>query len=187
MGFYKMSEEYYTRWYDNEPIGDVFELADINIMFAYELMERAGYLPVVFYDREDTMTQKEFLAWAKDPSRLFFVQHRNDGTPISLCWLTGRSETGRQAFAHFSTLGTGTVEECLVSGRQVIHFIGRLTGIHQLIGLTPACYRHALTFAYGLGFKKLTTLKEGVMCRGKARDAVLSLRDTKGEEDGSTA
>lgn len=150
-------------------------------------MQQSGYLPVVFYDSKKPMSKTNFLKWVKDPSRMFFMQFKKDGTPISLYWITNRSETGRQAFAHFSTLGTVPPEECLVSGRQVIRFSGRLLGLYQLIGLTPACYRHALTFAYGLGFKKLTTLKEAVMCRGKARDAVLSICDTKGEEDGSTA
>ena len=63
----------------------------------------------------------------------------------------------------------------MAAGRQLIKFIGTLTVIKQLVGITPSCYRHALQFAHGLGFKKLTILEKAVKCLGKDRDAVLSI------------
>ena len=171
MGFSLLSSDYYTRWVSESPDG----ADDDTIILTHELMQRAGFEKVVFYDRDTPLARIEYMQWAKDDRKLFFVLFKRDGTPIALCWLTDPSATGSQTFSHFATLGTATPEECTAAGRQLIKFIGTLTVIKQLVGITPSCYRHALQFAYGLGFKKLTILEKAVKCLGKDRDAVLSI------------
>ena len=173
MGFSLLSSKYYTRWHSEHET----TVTDDTIALTHQLLQHAGFEKVVFYDRETPLARIEYMQWAKDDRKLFFVLFKRDGTPIALCWLTEPSATGSQSFAHFATLGTATPAECMEAGRQLIRFIGELTTIRQLIGITPMVYRHALQFAYGLGFKKLTKLEKAVNCLGKSRDAILSICD----------
>lgn len=177
MGYHDLSQEYYTRWVSKSEDG----ISDDNLVLAHQLMQKAGYEPVVFFDRDTPMSRIEFIQWARCEYKLMFMQFRRDGTPLSLFWMQDFSPTGRQAYAHFTTLNTATVDECVISGKQIIQFAGKLTTVRQLIGITPVCYRHALNFAYRLGFKKLAILEKIAMIRGKERDAVLSVCSTYGE------
>ena len=170
-----LSDQYYTRWVSDNDSG----LTNKNLAFAWELMRIKNFDRIVFYDREDRVSVMEFIKWARDPKKLLFEQFRRDGTPISLCWLTDPSLTCKQAFSHFTTFDIVPREEALERGRLVIKLIGKITKIKQFIGITPKCFRHAIPFAYDLGFKYLTTLKGAVYCRGKERDAVLSICETQ--------
>ena len=171
-----LSEKYYTRWVSDSKDS----LSDETLELAWELMRAKNFDRMVFYEREDRISLQEFKEWTRDKQKLSFGQFRHDGTPISLCWLTDLSRTGRQTFSHFTTLDTVSREEAVESGRLLIQYVGKITKIKEFIGLTPGCYRHALAFAYDLGFKKLTTLEKAVICLGKERDAILSMCKTQG-------
>lgn len=175
---FTLSEDYYCRLYRKYGIGC---LEDKTIVFILELMKAAGYDKVCFYDREDRWSVPEFVQWVKNDDKIFSVVYKKDGTPISIAWFCGFSMTGHQSYAHFSTLKTATPEECLVSGRMLLKLIVRVTSIRQFIGITPMCYRHALSFSEGLGFKPLTVLKKYAMLRGKERDMRLSICEPEAE------
>lgn len=175
MGFAVLSNEFYIRWVREESCKE--GLTDEDLAFAYELMLRKGYDRIVFFDRGDRITVQEFVAWARGSGKLFIELFRSDGTPLALCWISGLQGTGRQGYAHFTTLGTGAPEECARGGNILLSFIGEHTRIRQLLGVTPKAYRHALSFIQSLGFTYLTTLEKAVTCLGKERDAVLTIRE----------
>ena len=170
------SGKYYTRWYDEADKKLMFEWLDV----IYDIMDREGYLRTVIYDKED-LSKKEFLKWCAD-GKLLFILFRQDATPLALVWFTKPSETGKQVFAHFTTLNLIPREESVEAGKELIRFLYDSLGIEQLIGVTPKVYRHALQFAYDMGYEKVAILYKAVFCRGKERDAVLSICNTKPRE-----
>ena len=176
MGFAILSDKYYTRWCSASNDG----VDDQNLILVHELLQKARFERIVFYDRETPLTRMEFMQWARCEKKMFFIVFNSNGSPAAIAWMTGPSHTGCQSFGHFSTLGTITVDEAVEAGKQWIRFIGKLTKVKQLVGITPCCYRHAIKFSQKLGFKPLTKLKQSVYCLGKERDALLSICDTEG-------
>ena len=69
MGFSLLSSDYYTRWVSKSPDG----ADDDTIILTHELMQRAGFEKVVFYDRDTPLARIEYMQWAKDDRKLFFV------------------------------------------------------------------------------------------------------------------
>lgn len=183
MAYFILSEDYYARVYEADK-PESQSINDTTIVFILELLVAAGYDRVCFYDRDDRWSVPEFVQWAKSPDKLFCIIYRKDATPISVTWLNGFSQTGHQAYAHFSTLKTAAPEECLESGRMLLKCIVAVTRIKQFIGITPVCYRHAVSFAKELGFKPLDTLKKHVVCKGKERDVMLSICEPKEDDNG---
>jgi len=171
MGYARISDDYYVRWHsiiDND-------LDDDSILFTQELLAASGFQRSVFYSWYVMPTSHEYLAWAKDPNKMFFILYMNDGVPLGLCWLTDFTNTNKQCMAHFSTLGTVERIHSVKAGRSLLASLFKRTKLLQVVGITPACYRHAVAFAKDLGFKPLYTLKEAVFCNGKDRDALLSI------------
>ena len=175
MAFRRLSAEFYIRWVSGCDDG----LTDDDLIFALDLMKHAKHELVAFYDRESGFEPTEWMEWARDRNRLFLLLYRSDGTPLAAVWFSEPSRTGSQAFAHFCTFDTGAYGEYVRGGRLLLGFIGRETNIRQAMGITPACYGHALKLAYDLGFEKLTVLKKAVPVRGKNRDAILSINNIR--------
>ena len=173
MAYSRLSDQFYTRWVSEYDDG----LTDGNLIYALELVKRAGFERSVFFERTDEFGPAEFIKWAREHNKLFFILFRSGGTPLAAIWFTGPFFAGTQAAAHFCTFSTGDYHEYVSGGRLLLRFIGDMTQIKQAIGITPACYRHALKLAYDLGFKKLDVLKRAVSVRGKNRDAVLSINN----------
>jgi hypothetical protein len=170
------SGKYYTRWHDKQDKKFIFDWLDV----IYDIMDREGYLNTVIYDKEH-ISKKEFLDMCDD-GRLLFILFRKDATPLGLVWFTNPSATGKQVFAHFTSLNLIPREESVEAGKELIRFLYDSLGIEQLIGVTPKVYRHALQFAYDMGYEKVAILDKAVFCRGKERDAVLSICNTKPRE-----
>jgi hypothetical protein len=175
MAFCLLSDEFYARWVSDNDDG----LTDDDLIFALELMKHAEYERIVFYDREEGFGPAEWIEFARDKKRLFFMLFRRDGTPLGAFWFSEPSRTGSQAFAHFCTLNTGEYDEYVRGGRLCIRFIADNTNMQQAIGITPVCYGHALKLAYDLGFEKLTVLKKATPVRRKNRDAILSINNMR--------
>lgn len=183
MAFFDLSDEFYMRVYEEgKPEGNSID--DKTMVFILELLTHAEYDKIAFYDREDRWSVIEFLQWAKSGDKLFCILYKKDATPIAVVWFNGISSTGRQAFAHFSTLKTAPPDECMRAGRLLLQTVARVTKMKQFIGITPMCYRHALRYSEGLGFKPLTVLKRYCRLRGKERDVRLSICGPNGENDG---
>lgn len=173
MGCYRLSPDFYARW--NSPSRE--GLDEENLLLALELMRDAGYERLVFYDRESPFAPAEWLSWTQSTDRLFFLLCRPDFVPISAVWFDGYSATGRQAYSHFCTFKTGEYAEFVRGGRQLLAFLRRSTPLRQAIGMTPACYRHALRLAYALGYVRTALLEKAVLVQGKERDAVLTVNN----------
>ncbi|MDR0338727.1 MAG: hypothetical protein LBH65_00445 [Desulfovibrio sp.] len=175
MGYCRLSSDFYTRWCSDSSEG----LDADSIAFALELIREAKYERATFYERECpfTHTHEEWQAWAKNTDKLFFILYRSDGTPLSMVWLDEFSATNRQAFSHFCTFKTGEYSEFVQGGRQLLEFIGKSSCIMQVLGLTPACYRHALKLADNLGYVRTALLKKAVLVHGKERDVILTVRN----------
>jgi len=169
----RLSSEYYCRWVS--PFK--YALDDESLAFALELMQNKGYDEVVFFDRNDPFTTKEWIEWCRSDKRMFIMLYKTDGTPLACAWFEHPSDTGAQVFSHFSTFDTGTVEDYVTSGRLLLKFLSERTKIKQVIGVTPCVYRHAWAVAVRLGYQKLTILKNAVRMYGKERDAILSINN----------
>ena len=178
MGFAALTPEYYTRWYNAED-SEAMMLTDETILFTWELLDNAGFLRTIFYDRVLSPSPDEYLDWAKNTNKLFFVVFCTDGTPCGLCWLTDPSVTGHQSYGHFSTLGIVPIKVAADSGRELLKFIGKITKVKQVIGITPAVLKGAVAFALSMGFKKLAKLEKMLWCLGKERDAILTICELK--------
>lgn len=172
MGFHRLSSEFYCRWYT----GDANSLDDDSLLFALELMVASGYAHTVLYDREYPPEPAEWLSFCQQEKFLFFMLYdAARHVPIAIVWLEACTATGAQRFVHFCTFKTGNRDQFLRGGKALLAWIGEATGIRQLIGVTPACYRHALALVYDMGFSRLTRLEKAVFCLGKHRDAVLTI------------
>lgn len=170
IAFARLSATNYVRWLGGHPGPD--DLARLRLV--WELARRGGQLRAFFYDVADAPDFATFAAWACAPERWFFLlYHRH--APVAFVCLEGVGPTGSQRMAHFCTLPTAKRTELVSIGNDFVRWLGRATGIRQLLGLTPACYRHAVAFVRELGFAPLATLKDAVHCRGHVRDAVLTL------------
>lgn len=176
--FFVLSDKYYCRTYIENGFGS---LTDSTLAFVWQLIQEAGYEHIIFYDRDYKWSVPEFVQWAKSDDKIFYVLFKTDGTPIACTWFNGFSDTGHQAYSHFTTLKLATPEECMEAGRLVLKLVSQITLIDQFIGMTPMCYHHALRYSEGLGFKHLTVLKKHAMLRGKERDVRLSICEP-GEE-----
>lgn len=168
-----LSSNSYCRWYT----GDERGLDTDSLLFAYELLNNAGYLRTLFYDMDDVPGPAQFINFFAKEKYLTFILYRTDGTPIGMTWLEVCSHTGSQRFGHFTTFNTCERAEWVEAGRAFCRFIYEATNIKQLIGLTPACYRHALKAAQELGYKPVARLEKAVWCLGKERDAILSINE----------
>lgn len=174
MGFHRLSSDFYCRWCSGDDMG----LDDDSLLFALELMLASGYAHIALYDRDYPPEPAEWLAFCRQKKFLFFMLYdAAQHVPIAIVWLEACTATGAQRFAHFCTFKTGTREQCLRGGRELLAWIGDATGIRQLIGVTPACYRHALQMAYDIGFERVAKLEKSVLCLGKHRDAILSINN----------
>lgn len=174
MGYAKMTDEFYCRWYDeNDPTDE--GLSDDNISWTYELLTNSKYIKCIFYDTPTMPTLKEFTQWVKDPNKLFFMLFLTNSTPYGLLWLTNPSPTGHISYCHFSTFPLVPVDLACKGGKEAVKFIGRTTRIRQLVGITPLILQGAVKFVNKAGFKKLAVLKKMVYCLGKERDVMLSL------------
>lgn len=174
MGFHRLSSEFYCRWYT----GDAAGLDEDSLLFALELMVASGYAHIALYDRDYPPEPAEWLSFCQQDKFLFFMLYDAERhVPIAIVWLEACTATGAQRFAHFCTFKTGTRDQFVRGGRELLAWVGEATGIRQLIGVTPACYRHALQLAYDLGFVRTARLEKGVYCLGKHRDAILSINN----------
>ena len=173
MGFSRLSSEFYCRWATKDDSG----LDDDSLVFALELIRWSGYGRVLFYDREDCPEPAEWIAFCRAENKLFFMLYDGDCVPVSAVWFEKLTNTGRQAFAHFCTFRTGCYDQFVRGGRALLRFVGENTPVRQAIGVTPACFRHALKIARDLGFVKAARLEKAVWCLGKERDAILTIHN----------
>lgn len=173
VAYKRLSSDCYCRWYTGGDDG----IDTDTLVFTYELLHKAGFLRTLFYDR-DVPGIAEYLDFITQPKFLVFVLYANDGTPLGMSWLEEMTATGAQRFGHFTTFDTVKDHSIWIEGgRALCRFVRDAIGLQQLIGLTPACYRHALKAAYAFGYKPVATLKKAVYCLGKQRDAILSVND----------
>ena len=168
--FAHLSATTYIRWLDTPLQPDDVE----RLRLVWELALRDGRLRAFFYDMDCEPDFATFAAWAIAPERWFFLLYRNH-VPAAFVCLEGLCPTGSQRLAHFCTLGTAPRPALVALGRDFVRWLGRATAIRQLLGITPACYRHALAFVREVGFARLAVLKDAVPCRGRVRNAVLTL------------
>ncbi|MDR2056579.1 MAG: hypothetical protein LBQ10_12050 [Desulfovibrio sp.] len=159
------------RWYSGTDDG----LDDDSLLFALELMRHDRRERIVFFDRAEPFEPAEWLAWCKGENKIFTMVFRNDGTPVAAVWFTDGTRTGRQVFSHFCGFGTAGFAELVRAGKSLLGKIAENTSIRQFIGVTPACYRHALKLAYSLGYERLVCLRGAVQVHGKERDAILTV------------
>lgn len=172
MGFHSLSSDFYCRWYTGDDNG----LDDDSLIFALELMEGSGYTRTVLYDRDCTPGPAEWLNFVKQSKFLFFLLYdAARHVPIAAVWLEMCTSTGAQRFVHFCSFKTGRREQFVAGGKALFAWVGEAAGIRQLIGVTPACYRHALALVYDIGFSKVARLEKAVFCLGKNRDAILTI------------
>ncbi len=157
--------------------GETSDEVMARLRLVWELGLASGRLRAFFHDVDAVPDFPAFAAWAHDPARWFFVLYIRNAPAAFVC-LEGLSATGSQRLAHFCTLPTAPRPELVALGRDFVRWLGRATPVRQLLGITPACYRHALAFAREVGFAPLATLRDAVFCRGRVRDAVLTLCDT---------
>lgn len=198
--FARLSESSYVRWLDaaGPQMGAVLypganpgqkvdgALDRERLRLTWELARAGGQLRAFFYDMPANDAQNgaatgpdfaTFHVWAYRPEHWFFLLY-HDFAPAAFVCLEDAGPTGSQRLAHFCTLGTATRPQLVDLGRAFVRWLGAVTPIRQLLGLTPACYRHALAFARDVGFAPLATLDEAVLCRGRHRNAVLTLCST---------
>lgn len=146
-----------------------------SLSFVYERMEYCGYLRSVFYDLPKEPSKKQFIDIISGEKFLPVVLYKADCTPIAFEWIESVGDTDRVQRVHFCTLDLGSYEDSVQATRLVMKEVGhKELGFEQYIGLTPACYRHALKFVYDCGFKPVLRLKKAVYCLGKERDAILT-------------
>lgn len=174
MAFFDLEDGYYFRTYEEDK-PEALSIDDSTLVFILELLVAKGYDKIVFYDRDDRWSIPEFIQWAKSPDKIFCIVYRKDGVPASITWFNGFSETGHQAYSHFSTLGTVSNDECMHSGRMILKRLTEVTRLKQFIGITPIAYSHALRFSEGLGFRPLVVLEKYCKLRGKERNVRLSI------------
>lgn len=146
-----------------------------HIDWCLESMRFYGYDATVFYDRGDMVTLEEWREFVADPARIFFCLFAADGTQFAAFWIDKPSDTLRQAFIHFTLLIGPQGVDYLTAFRQAAAWVFEHTRLRQLVGLTPACFRHALGVVDAAGFTRLARLSRAVRVRGRERDAVLSL------------
>lgn len=171
MGLCRLSEDFYFRHGE--------DLDEDLLTLVYELLEHSGHLKALFFDKE-LLTLDEFLDWCWDDSnKIMFVHFLSDGTPISACWFNEANQSCSAAFSHFATLDTAPPEQVAEMARQFIAFIGEHTTLRHLFGMTPTVYRHAIAFSRLMGYKPLTTIEKAVNVRGKYRNALLSVCETR--------
>lgn len=182
--FARLGADTYVRWIPAQPpvtapgsISDTVSESSDRLRLVWELGLASGRLRAFFHDVDDLPDFPAFAAWARDPARWFFVLYRHHAPAAFVC-LEGLSVTGSQRLAHFCTLPTAPRGALVALGRDFVRWLGRATPVRQLLGITPACYRHALAFAREVGFTPLATLHAAVSCRGRVRDAVLTLCPT---------
>lgn len=183
--FARLGADSYLRWMPARPSGiapcgmpdTVSEISD-RLRLVWELGLASGRLRAFFHDVDAVADFPAFAAWAGDPARWFFVLYRCHAPAAFVC-LEGLCVTGSQRLAHFCTLPTAPRPALVALGRDFVRWLGRATPVRQLLGITPACYRHALAFAREVGFMPLATLRDAVFCRGRVRHAVLTLCDTE--------
>lgn len=170
----ELCSDVYCRWYT----GDDGGLDTDSILFAYELMGKSKFLRSVFYDRDEIPGPAEFLNFLTQERFTLFMLYERTGIPIAMCWLEACLFTGNQRFGHFTTFNVCPERRMWVEGgRALCRFVRDAMGLRQLIGLTPACYRHAVQAAKELGYKPVATLEKAVWCLGKQRDAILSINN----------
>lgn len=175
--FARLSETDYVRWLDDRPAGPDYAEDSERLRLVWELGCASGRLRAFFHDVRDVPDCDTFAAWARAPERWFFLLYRRHA-PVAFVCLEGLGVTGCQRLAHFCTLPTASRDELVAVGREYVRWLGQGTPIRQLLGITPSCYRHAIAFVREVGFAPLATLRDAVVCRGRVRDAVLSLCDT---------
>jgi hypothetical protein len=182
MGFARLTSEYYARWPNpfasqgDDPEG----LDDESIDFIRERMDCLGHDKALFFSGFFPEPGEEWRAFVKSRDKLFFCIFRSDGLPVVLYWFELVLQTGRQAFAHFCGIAPSDEYDIIVCGEGIHRLLSERTGLRQLIGITPACYGHALKVAYAIGYDKLAKLRKAVLVHGKERDAVITLKDIGG-------
>ena len=172
MGCAQVSFDYYIRWYAP---GDEHGLSEAHLAWCLESMQHHGFDRTVFYDRGDLVTQADWLEFATDPKRMFFCIFESTGRQVVAFWMDMPTATLRQSFIHFTLLVDPASVDYVAAIRQTAAWVFEHMSIRQLIGLTPACFRHALGLVRAVGFTELARLEKAIVVRGKERDAVLSI------------
>ncbi|MCR5563175.1 MAG: hypothetical protein K6F46_07390 [Desulfovibrio sp.] len=132
-------------------------------------MRAGGRLRDFFYDMDREPTLDEWLAYAGRPQyRFLIVRDAERDAPLGFLNI----EAGR--FAHFCTLPAAPYARLVAAGRQALAWAGRRFGLGELLGITPACYRHVFAYLGAVGFTPLARIPKAVYCHGRWRDAVLS-------------
>jgi hypothetical protein len=176
MGFAQVSSDLYLRWYDpDSPDG----LDQGHIDWCLNCMRQYGYDRAVFYDRTDRITMEEWRAFVAAPSRWFFCSFDSEARQTVAFWLDSPTRTFRQSFYHFSLLVPPDSFDAPTAGRKAARWLFETTKLRQLIGVTPAVFRHALDIAYATGFRFAARLDKAIMVRGRERDAILTILDRR--------
>lgn len=173
MAYHALSSDFYVRWQAGAD-----KLDSDTLLFCYELIAHAGFVPALFYDRkeDDLPGPAGWLNFINQEKFWVFVLYdAHVHTPLAMLWLEGCTHTGAQRYAHFTGFATSSTEWAVEGSKLLLPWIGQATGVRQLIGITPALYRHALRYAYAVGFRRVAKLEKALWCRGKARDAILSI------------
>lgn len=188
MGYARVSSDFYIRWYVQPELrtpareaaakdrAAVYNgLDEEHLAWCLESMRHHGFDRAVFYDRGDFVTQADWLEFATAPERMFFCIFENTGRQVVAFWMDTPTTTLRQSFIHFTLLVDPQSVEYVAAIRQTAAWVFEHMRIRQLIGLTPACFRHALGLVRAAGFTELARLEKALFVRGRERDAVLSI------------
>jgi hypothetical protein len=172
MGYAPLSSDFYLRWFSGEPDG----LTGEHISWCWEMFQLHGYDKTLFYDRKERLSEREWITFATDAEkRIFFCIFDGEHRQVAAFWMDMPTVTGRQAFVHFTLLVPADSVDAPGMFRAAADWLLENTRARQLLGLTPACLRNALSVVYSVGFKHIARLKSAVFVRGKERDAILTM------------
>ena len=135
-----------------------------------------GLIHALLYDKEEP-TEADFLDSTGPDSAVFGVG-MIDGEDAAVWWFNGFS--GRSCFVHFSCF-KATSRYIVPLGRYVFEWAMRGFDLRAVIGLTPACWRHALKVVLQVGFQEQFRVPQGcfIARRQKYTDGVVTMLTPK--------
>lgn len=125
----------------------------------YKALCDDGLLRTFFYDCPPELSLLEFFDYAEDPQRWLYAAYDAEShTPLAFAVCNGF--TGRAALSHFCFLAAGRGRRHAIARHWLDHVCNE-GALSCLMGVTPAPYRHVVRFAEGLGYRRITNIKDG--------------------------
>ncbi|MFI3271232.1 MAG: hypothetical protein R3Y11_03875 [Pseudomonadota bacterium] len=153
----------------------VVKYADDACAFAepFWQMQDEGLDGVVMYDS----AQPNIVDWnSVTNSNMAWLIRIEDaqGNMVAIAWVN--SFMGRCAMIHFCVFKAGRFNAVAI-GRTLLGFVFKSGKLDALMGITPATYRHALSFVEKLGFVRRMVLPKACHIVRKARyvDGIVTL------------